>query len=284
MRIGILGGTFNPPHVGHLIAAQEAHLQLGLDRVILMPAGIPPHKQHREQDPGPEHRLAMCRRAIGADERFEVSSLEVDRPGPSFTVDTLEALHTKAPDNELYLIVGGDVAAGLPSWREPERVLSLARLAVAKRRGTARNGRRRGPRRSRGRRPGGILPHAPDRDLLDDAAPARAVQASRSPTSCPTRSRATSTNTVSTEDPHSDSTPEEIAQAIAAYASDRKALDIVQLDLRGMISYTDYFVICTGRTDRQAKAIHDAIHLGMKGDHAMLPARVEGGDARRTGS
>ena len=137
MRIGILGGTFNPPHVGHLIAAQEAQLQLGLDRVILMPAGIPPHKLHREHDPGAEHRLAMCRHAIGADERFEVSSLEVDRPGPSYTVDTLEALHTKAPDNELYLIVGGDVAAGLPSWREPERVLSLARLAVAKRRGTA---------------------------------------------------------------------------------------------------------------------------------------------------
>lgn len=71
-------------------------------------------------------------------------------------------------------------------------------------------------------------------------------------------------------------TPEEIAQAIAAYASDHKALDIVQLDLREMISYTDYFVICTGRTERQTKALHDAIHLGMKGDHAMLPARVEG--------
>jgi ribosome-associated protein len=70
--------------------------------------------------------------------------------------------------------------------------------------------------------------------------------------------------------------PEEIAAAIAEYASDRKALDIVQLDLRGMISYTDYFVICTGRSDRQTKAIHDGIHQGMKSDHAILPARVEG--------
>jgi len=70
--------------------------------------------------------------------------------------------------------------------------------------------------------------------------------------------------------------PEEIAVAIAEYASDRKALDIVQLDLRGIISYTDYFVICTGRSDRQAKAVHDGIHLGMKTDHGILPARVEG--------
>ena len=71
-------------------------------------------------------------------------------------------------------------------------------------------------------------------------------------------------------------TPEEMALAVAAYAADRKALDIVQLDLRGMIGYTDYFVICTGRTDRQAKAIHDAIHAGMKKDHELLPRRVEG--------
>ena len=71
-------------------------------------------------------------------------------------------------------------------------------------------------------------------------------------------------------------TPEEIAPAVAEYAADRKALDIVQLDLRGIICYTDYFVICTGRTDRQAKAIHDAIHQGMKSDHGLLPRRVEG--------
>jgi nicotinate-nucleotide adenylyltransferase len=139
LRIGIFGGTFNPPHIGHLIAAQEAHLQLGLDRVLLMPAGIPPHKQDDEEDPGAGHRLAMCRCAVGADSRFEVSALEVERRGPSYTVDTLAVLHSRAPDNELYLIVGGDVAAGLPLWREPERVLSLARLAVAERRGTGRD-------------------------------------------------------------------------------------------------------------------------------------------------
>jgi nicotinate-nucleotide adenylyltransferase len=138
VRIGILGGTFNPPHLGHLICAQEAYLQLGLDRVTLIPARIPPHKPV-EDEPGAEHRLELCRLAIqGDEERFTVSDAEIVREGPSYTVDTLEELQSSAPDNELFLIVGGDIAAGLPSWQRPERVLSLATLAVAKRRGTSR--------------------------------------------------------------------------------------------------------------------------------------------------
>ena len=137
MRIGILGGTFNPPHLGHLVCAQEAYVQLSLELVMLIPARIPPHKPI-EHEPGSEHRLELCRRAIDRDERFAVSDLEVHRPGPSYTVDTLRALHSQGPNNELLLIVGGDVAAGLPDWHEPEEVLSLATLAVAKRRGTSR--------------------------------------------------------------------------------------------------------------------------------------------------
>jgi nicotinate-nucleotide adenylyltransferase len=137
VRIGILGGTFNPPHLGHLICAQEAYLQLGLDRVMLIPARTPPHKPV-EDEPGAEHRYELCRSAVDGDPRFEVSDLEIQRTGTSFTVDTLEELNSRAPDNELFLIVGGDVAAGLPSWHRPDRVLELARLSVAKRRGTAR--------------------------------------------------------------------------------------------------------------------------------------------------
>jgi nicotinate-nucleotide adenylyltransferase len=138
VRIGILGGTFNPPHLGHLICAQEAYLQLGLGRVTLIPARIPPHKPV-EDEPGAEHRLELCRLAIRGDEqRFEVSDLEIHREGPSYTVDTLEELHSSAPDHELFLIVGGDIAAGLPNWHRPEQVLSLATLAVAERRGTPR--------------------------------------------------------------------------------------------------------------------------------------------------
>jgi len=137
VRTGILGGTFNPPHLGHLICAQEAYLQLELDRVTLIPARIPPHKRV-EEEPGPDHRLELCRAAVGGDDRFDVSDLEIVREGPSYTVDTLELLHSREPETELFLIVGGDIAAGLPRWREPERVLSLATLAVAGRRGTSR--------------------------------------------------------------------------------------------------------------------------------------------------
>jgi nicotinate-nucleotide adenylyltransferase len=132
MRIGILGGSFNPPHVGHLIMAQEAHGRLGLDRVVFMPVSIPPHKL-LEDDPGPEERFELCRLAVAKDERFAVSRLELDRGGASYTVDTLREIHAGAPEDELTFIVGGDMAYGLPTWREPEAVLDLATLAVAER-------------------------------------------------------------------------------------------------------------------------------------------------------
>jgi nicotinate-nucleotide adenylyltransferase len=138
VRVGILGGTFNPPHLGHFVCAQEAYLQLELDRVMLIPARVPPHKPV-EEEPGVEHRLELCRVAVeGDDERFQVSDLEVRRAGPSYTVDTLELVHDREPDSELFLIVGGDIAAGFPAWHKPERVLSLATLSVAKRPGTER--------------------------------------------------------------------------------------------------------------------------------------------------
>jgi nicotinate-nucleotide adenylyltransferase len=135
VRVGVFGGTFNPPHLGHLVCAQEALLTLDLDRVLFMPAARPPHKPVPD-DPGPAHRLQLCRLAVGGERRMEVSDLEVTREGTSFTVDTLEQLSAISPDNELFLILGGDQAAGLPSWREPERICSLATLAVAGRKGT----------------------------------------------------------------------------------------------------------------------------------------------------
>jgi nicotinate-nucleotide adenylyltransferase len=130
--LGILGGTFNPPHIGHLVCAQEARSQLGLDRVLLMPVHTPPHKE-AAGDPGPEARLALCRAAIGDDPELELSALEVERGGPSYTVDTLRALHGSREGDDLTFIVGGDMASSLPDWREPEAVLELARLAVAER-------------------------------------------------------------------------------------------------------------------------------------------------------
>ncbi len=131
-RIGILGGTFNPPHIGHLVCAQEALVALELDRVVLMPVSAPPHKAI-EADPGPEHRVAMCRAAVAGHPALGVSLAEIERGGPSYTVDTLRALRARAPHDEHTWIMGGDQAHALPAWRDPEGVLALARLGVAER-------------------------------------------------------------------------------------------------------------------------------------------------------
>ena len=133
-RIGVLGGSFNPPHIAHLVCASEAAQQLDLERVLLTPVATAPHKA-TECDPGPDERLALCRLAIGDDERLAVCDLEVKRGGSSYTVDTLRALHARTPEDELTFIVGADIALGLLSWHEPEAVLRLATLAVAERTG-----------------------------------------------------------------------------------------------------------------------------------------------------
>jgi len=99
---------------------------------VFVPTRVPPHKEAVD-DPGPEVRLALCEAAVGRDERFGVSRIELDRPGPSYTVDTLRSIHATSPGDELTFIVGGDMAASLPEWREPEALLDLAVLGVAER-------------------------------------------------------------------------------------------------------------------------------------------------------
>jgi nicotinate-nucleotide adenylyltransferase len=133
-EVGLLGGTFNPPHLAHLVCAQEALLQLGLDRVLLVPVAVAPHKAI-EADPGVEHRVAMCEAAVADDDRLGVSRADADREGPSYTVDLLRAL---SGDDELTFIVGGDMAFSLPAWRDPEGVLALAGIGVAEREGVRR--------------------------------------------------------------------------------------------------------------------------------------------------
>jgi nicotinate-nucleotide adenylyltransferase len=137
VRVGLLGGTFNPPHIGHLVIATQALAVLGLDRVLFVPVHEPPHKAI-DGDPGVEHRVAMCRLAVAGDERLDVSLVDAEVPGPSFTVDTLSRLHDRCPGDQLTFLVGGDMALSLPSWREPAAILSLASLGVAEREGVAR--------------------------------------------------------------------------------------------------------------------------------------------------
>jgi nicotinate-nucleotide adenylyltransferase len=129
---------FNPPHAGHLALARAAANELGLRRVLLTPVLIPPHKPAK-WDPGAEHRLRMCRLATEEDPRLGVCTLELERPGPSYTIDTLRSIHASDPDAELTLIVGADMARTLASWREPREILKLARLAVAEREDTSRS-------------------------------------------------------------------------------------------------------------------------------------------------
>jgi nicotinate-nucleotide adenylyltransferase len=137
VRLGLLGGTFNPPHIGHLVCASQALAALELDRVLLVPVHEPPHKGI-ETDPGLEHRIEMCRLAVAGNERLGVSLADAEVPGPSFTVDTLSRLHDRCPGDQLTFIVGGDMAFALPTWREPARILELAELGVAEREGVRR--------------------------------------------------------------------------------------------------------------------------------------------------
>jgi nicotinate-nucleotide adenylyltransferase len=132
--IGIMGGTFDPIHVGHLAVAEEAREALGLDRVLFIPAGQPPHKLPAVVTPV-EHRVAMVELAIADNPAFELSLVEVDRQGPSFTVDTVEALARDHPDGVLHLIVSAETFAELPTWHEPERLFAAARMAVVPREG-----------------------------------------------------------------------------------------------------------------------------------------------------
>ncbi len=139
MRIGILGGTFDPVHLGHPLAAEAARESLGLERVLFMPAGQPWLKAHPHAPgltPG-HHRLRMVELAVADNPAFQAARHEVDRPGPTYSVDTLEALAAElGPGVSLYFILGQDALADFHRWKAPERVLELCRLAVAPRPGS----------------------------------------------------------------------------------------------------------------------------------------------------
>lgn len=134
MRKGLLGGTFNPPHHGHLICAAEARIQLSLDCVLLVPAAHPPHRElDPETDASPEQRLAMARLAVDGQTALKVSDIEIARADTSYTVDTLEALAKESPSDEFTLVIGADQALSFGNWRQPERIAQLATIAVAAR-------------------------------------------------------------------------------------------------------------------------------------------------------
>ncbi|HTP07228.1 MAG TPA: nicotinate-nucleotide adenylyltransferase [Anaerolineae bacterium] len=134
MRLGILGGTFDPPHFGHLRMAEAALTQLALDKVLFAPVGVQPLKQE-ERSSTPEHRARMVELAIADDPRFALSRVDLDRPGPHYTVDLLTIIRPQFPDALLWFIMGEDSLSDLLRWRDPVHIVQLARLAVLRRPG-----------------------------------------------------------------------------------------------------------------------------------------------------
>lgn len=131
-RIGVLGGTFDPVHLGHLVIATELRFTLELDRVLWTPAGDPPHKpEQRLTDES--HRVRMLELALAGHDGFEIDRIDLDRVGPSYTVDTVTQLKARHPDDEIVFLMGLDSLRDLHHWREPEQILRIARLGVAKR-------------------------------------------------------------------------------------------------------------------------------------------------------
>jgi len=134
MRTGVLGGTFDPVHLAHLVLAEQAREQLRLDRVLFVPAGDPWRKAHREVSPA-RQRVEMTRLAIADNPAFELDEREVKREGPTYTVDTLHELRRAYPSDELFLLLGEDALADLPFWRDPEGIAAAAQIVVAPRSG-----------------------------------------------------------------------------------------------------------------------------------------------------
>jgi nicotinate-nucleotide adenylyltransferase len=129
VRLGVLGGTFDPPHIGHLLAASDAFEALALDRIAFVPAAVPPFKSRTVQATA-EQRYRMLELCIDGDHRYEASRLELDRDGLSYTVDTLETFAAATTDVSLFLLIGEDLATQVASWRQADRIAELARIVV----------------------------------------------------------------------------------------------------------------------------------------------------------
>jgi nicotinate-nucleotide adenylyltransferase len=316
--IGVLGGTFDPFHVGHLALARAARDAFGLERVLVVPAAQPPHKPGRPVSAGGV-RLAMVEAGIAGEPRLEASRIELDRDGPSWTVDTVaelvgtEEAAGRVPD--VTLILSAESFAGFASWREPERILELARVAVAPRAGTpppdaatidrvagrwaARVVTVPGPdvdvsaseirrRVARGESIDGLVPpgvaaviarHRLYRDpiaqedpsIVTDPAPASGTPAADPspvttaprPDGLPSRG-AEAAAAAAAVVPAADRGALDIARRVVELAEDKKAADIVLLDLTGLTTLADAFVICSGGSERQLDAIADGIIEGLR--------------------
>ena len=302
-RVGVLGGTFDPIHVGHVALAGAALNELELEEILFVPAGQPPHKIGRPISPARD-RLAMVELAIAGLDRVSLSRVELDRPGPSYTADTVEALAGSVgddePPTELTLILSVDAFADLPTWHDPDRIAARCRVAVAPRPGHASpdveavvehlpqlQGRvtvLSGPnvdvsasdirrRVASGEPIDGLVspavadyieshrlyreqPHEEEPSMTEAAQPTTSSATPSRPDGLPSRPAV----------PPSERPPLDIARRIVELAEDKKAADIVLLDLTGLTTIADAFVICSGGSERQLEAIADGILEGMRAE------------------
>lgn len=314
--VGVMGGTFDPIHDGHLAIAAAARDVLGLARVVFVPAGTPPHRPAGSVAPAAD-RLAMVEAAIQGIAGFEASRIELDRPGPSFTADTLEAMagaeRAAGREPDLVFILSAETLEQLPTWHAPERVLASARLAVVPRPGHAspsdetletwfpghadRIIRLDGPaadvsgttirrRVAAGLAIDDLVPapvaayiaahrlyraasppppsedHAPVTDPVtvatDPVTPAPTADDHPSPDGLPRRAAG--------EVPLRDRSSLDLARRIVELAEDKKAADIVLLDLSALTTMADHFIVCSGGSERQLDAIADGIIEGLRGE------------------
>ena len=293
-----MGGTFDPVHVGHLAVAAAARDALDLDRVVFLPAGIPPHKPGSVAASA-EERVAMVGLAIAGNPAFELSRIDVDRAGLSFTADSVRLIaageRAAGREPDLVLIMSSETLGGVPDWHEPRQLLAACRLAVVPREGhpapepawleahfpgqANRIVILEGPRlevsstaiRERvtaGRSIRGLVPEAVARYIADhglyttpirseDPAPVTDPVLAPRPDGLPRRQvRPAVTERSSLE----------IARRVVELAEDKKAADIVLLDLSPLTTFADYFVICSGGSERQLDAIADGIIEGLRAE------------------
>jgi nicotinate-nucleotide adenylyltransferase len=315
--IGILGGTFDPFHAGHLALARAARDELGLDRILVVPAAVPPHKLGQPISPATD-RLAMVEAGIAGEPGLELSRIELDRVGPSYTVDTVAELaaagRAAGREPDIAVILSAESFDGLAAWHEPGRLLELARIIVAPRAGHPAPDRPTVERLTNGRPDRVSVIDGPIVDVsassirrlaaagqpLGDLVPpgvARYIEAHRlyrqpeppeepSPVTEPANDAPNATGATSTVPrldglPHrgpaaaTDERPLDVARRIVDLAEDKKAADIVLLDLTGLTTIADAFVICSGGSERQLDAIADGVIGGMR-EQKVRPIGREG--------